>query len=126
MGLTALWTAVANGIPLLVVVANNRVYNNDVQHQERVARDRERPVERKWIGQRLDDPPPDLAMLARGQGAIGIGPVYTPSELRAALVQGMADVRAGKVVVIDAIVPALEDPRGEAMVQRAVARSAAP
>ena len=29
MGLSALWTAVANDIPLLVIIANNNCYNND-------------------------------------------------------------------------------------------------
>ena len=43
MGVTALWTAVRNHIPLLVVIANNRSFFNDELHQERVARDRGRP-----------------------------------------------------------------------------------
>jgi thiamine pyrophosphate-dependent acetolactate synthase large subunit-like protein len=104
MGLTAIWTAVANQIPLLVVVANNRSYYNDIAHQERVAIERGRPVERKWIGQRIDDPPPDLAMLARGQGAIGIGPVSGAQETIAALQQAAREVEAGKVVVVDVLV----------------------
>jgi thiamine pyrophosphate-dependent acetolactate synthase large subunit-like protein len=104
MGVTALWTAVAQGIPLLVIVANNRSYFNDEVHQERMARVRKRPVERKWIGQRIDDPPPDLAGLARAQGAIGIGPIAKPADLPAAIAQGIAHVRAGKVCIIDVIV----------------------
>jgi len=47
MGVTALWTAVRNDIPLLVVVANNRSFFNDELHQERVARQRGRPVENR-------------------------------------------------------------------------------
>jgi thiamine pyrophosphate-dependent acetolactate synthase large subunit-like protein len=101
MGLTALWTAVANKIPLLVVVANNRCYYNDIAHQERVAKERSRPVERKWIGQRIDDPAPDLAMLARGQGAIGVGPISGVDATVAALRDAIAEVEAGKVVVLD-------------------------
>jgi len=104
MGVTALWTAVAQGIPLLVIVANNRSYFNDEVHQERMARVRKRPVERKWIGQRIDDPPPDLAGMARAQGAVGIGPIEKPGELSAAIAEGIAQVRAGKVCVIDVIV----------------------
>lgn len=104
MGLTALWTAVANDIPLLVIVANNNCYNNDVAHQDRIARQRERPVERKWIGQMITEPTPDLALLARGQGAIGIGRVEGRAALAAAIVQGIAHVEAGKVCVIDAYV----------------------
>ena len=56
MGVTAIWTAVHYRIPLLIVVANNRSFYNDEVHQERVARMRNRPVENKWIGQRISDP----------------------------------------------------------------------
>ncbi len=69
MGVTALWTAAHYRIPLLIVVANNRSFYNDEVHQERVARMRNRPVENKWIGQRISDPDIDLAALARAQGA---------------------------------------------------------
>ena len=53
MGSTAIWTAAANASPLLVLVVNNRSYFNDELHQERVARERGRPPERRWIGQRM-------------------------------------------------------------------------
>jgi len=49
-------------------------------------------------------PPPDLAGLARAQGAIGIGPIAKPADLPAAIAQGIAHVRAGKVCIIDVIV----------------------
>ena len=44
----------------------------------------------------------DVAALARGQGAQGIGPVRTAGELEAALKTGIDAVRAGHVFVIDA------------------------
>ena len=53
MGVTAVWTAVHYKIPLLFVLANNRSFYNDELHQERMARARNRPVENKWIGQRM-------------------------------------------------------------------------
>jgi len=106
MGVTAIWTAVASEIPLLVVVANNRSYYNDEVHQERIAIRRGRPPERKWIGMRIDGPAPDCAKFAEAQGAIGIGPVGDADALAAAIAQGIAHVRAGKVCVIDAhVVP---------------------
>src|SRR4030088_430526 len=74
MGCTALWTAVHYRIPLLIVVANNRSFYNDEVHQERVAVMRNRPVDNKWIGQRIGDPDIDIGMVARGQGAKGFGP----------------------------------------------------
>ena len=82
MGATALWTAAHYRIPLLIVVANNRSFFNDEVHQERVARMRNRPVENKWIGQRISDPDIDLAALARAQGALGFGPVEDVGEAR--------------------------------------------
>lgn len=101
MGVTALWTAVHYRVPLLVVVANNSSFFNDEMHQERVARVRGRPIENRWIGMRMSDPPLDLAMLARGQGAEGFGPVRTEAELGTALEHAIAKVRDGKVCVID-------------------------
>ena len=83
MGATALWTAAHYRIPLLIVVANNRSFYNDEVHQERVARMRNRPVENKWIGQRISDPDIDLAALARAQGALGFGPVDDVRQARA-------------------------------------------
>jgi thiamine pyrophosphate-dependent acetolactate synthase large subunit-like protein len=114
MGLTALWTAVANDIPLLVIVANNNCYNNDVAHQDRIARVRDRPVERKWIGQMITEPTPDLAMLARGQGAVGIGRVYGRENIGAAIAEGIKHVEAGKVCVIDVYVSPDLDERKKA------------
>lgn len=101
MGVTALWTAVHYGIPCLVLVANNRSFYNDEVHQERVARERGRPVENKWIGQRIDQPDIDLAMMARAQGAEGIGPVTRPEEIAAAIARGIETVRHGAVCVVD-------------------------
>ncbi len=104
MGVNALWTASNAQIPLLIIVVNNRSFFNDEVHQERVARQRSRPVENKWIGQRISNPAPDLAMLARGQGMHGIGPVETAVDLEKALTEGIRMVRAGSAVVIDVIV----------------------
>jgi len=101
MGVTALWTAVRNSIPLLVVVANNRSFFNDELHQERVALQRGRAPENRWIGQAIRDPDIDLAMMARGQGCTGIGPVEDPRKLVPALREAVAAVRAGRVCVVD-------------------------
>ncbi len=118
MGVTALWTAVHNSIPLLVVIANNRSFFNDELHQERVARDRGRPVENRWIGQSIRDPDIDLATLARGQGCVGIGPVADPKQLVAALSEAVAAVRSGRVSVVDVRVAVGYDPGGTAGIMR--------
>jgi hypothetical protein len=63
---------------------------------------RGRPVENKHIGLRMSDPELDLAGLARNQGAQGVGPVRTASDLESALQAGIAAVKGGGVFVIDA------------------------
>ena len=101
MGVTAVWTAVHYKIPLLFVIANNRSFYNDELHQERMARARNRPVENKWIGQRMSDPDVDIAAMGRAQGAAGFGPVTKASELPGILQKAIAEVDAGGVAVVD-------------------------
>jgi thiamine pyrophosphate-dependent acetolactate synthase large subunit-like protein len=101
MGVTAIWTAVHYKIPVLFVIANNRSFYNDELHQERMARMRTRPVENKWIGQRMADPEIDLAAMGRAQGAQGFGPVGDPEKLAAALKEAIAVVDSGGVAVVD-------------------------
>lgn len=70
MGASALWTAANKNLPLLVLIAANGVYGNDVVHQARVAQDRQRPLENIWVGQCLDDPSLRITDIARGHGAV--------------------------------------------------------
>jgi thiamine pyrophosphate-dependent acetolactate synthase large subunit-like protein len=101
MGVTALWTAAHYKIPLLIVVANNRSFFNDELHQERVARMRNRPVENRWVGQRISEPDIDIAGIARAQGAQGFGPITANGDLGATFAQAIAAVDAGHVAVVD-------------------------
>jgi len=101
MGVTALWTAAHYRIPLLTIVANNQSFFNDEVHQERVARQRGRPVGNRWIGQHIGEPDIDHATLARGQGLIGIGPVHDPAELAGRLAEAVVAVEDGASVVVD-------------------------
>jgi thiamine pyrophosphate-dependent acetolactate synthase large subunit-like protein len=111
MGVTALWTATHYRLPCLILVANNRSFYNDEMHQERVARERGRPVENKWIGQRIDEPDIDLAAMARAQGAAGIGPVKELSRLKPALADAIEYVKKGAVCVVDVrVVPGYDAP----------------
>ena len=109
MGVSALWTATHAKIPLLIVIANNRSFFNDEMHQERMARLRGRPVENRWIGQRIDEPGIDLAAMARAQGAIALGPVKHPGDLEPVLRDAVAKTRSGAVVVVEALVVAEYD-----------------
>src|SRR5688500_14998455 len=111
MGSTALWTATHYKLPCLMLVANNRSFYNDELHQERVARERGRPVENKWIRQRIDEPDIDLAAMARAQGAVGIGPLKQLSELKSALPEAFHEVTPGAVCVVDVrVVPGYDAP----------------
>ncbi|MGB7258322.1 MAG: thiamine pyrophosphate-binding protein, partial [Pseudolabrys sp.] len=101
MAVTALWTAAHYHIPLLIVVANNRSFFNDELHQERVARMRNRPVENRWVGQRISEPDIDLAEMASAQGAQGFGPVSSVGDLDKVFAQAIAAVEDGHVAVVD-------------------------
>jgi thiamine pyrophosphate-dependent acetolactate synthase large subunit-like protein len=101
-GATALWTAAHYSLPALFIVSNNRSNFNDEIHQESVAKTRERPIENRWIGQRIDEPAVDLASLARAQGVEATGPVETAPELLKAIKQGVKIVAEGKPFLIDA------------------------
>jgi thiamine pyrophosphate-dependent acetolactate synthase large subunit-like protein len=110
MGATALWTAVHYGLALLIVIANNQSFYNDEVHQERMARQRGRLVANKWIGQHITGPDIDLAMMARSQGAVGLGPVSQPAALGPVLAEAVAAARGGSVVVVDVRVRPGYDP----------------
>ncbi|MPZ56144.1 MAG: thiamine pyrophosphate-binding protein [Rhizobiales bacterium] len=101
MSCTALWTAVHYRIPMLIVVCNNRSFFNDELHQERVARMRVRPVENRWIGQRVSDPDVDMAQIARAQGAVGLGPVITHEQMEKAFKEAIETIEKGGVAVVD-------------------------
>jgi thiamine pyrophosphate-dependent acetolactate synthase large subunit-like protein len=118
MGVTALWTAVHYRIPVLIIVSNNNSFFNDELHQDRMARQRNRPVANRWIGQRIADPEPDLATLARGQGAEGFGPIRRPDELIRALRAGLDCVAGGGVAVVDVRVEAGYAPVNTAAIAR--------
>jgi thiamine pyrophosphate-dependent acetolactate synthase large subunit-like protein len=101
MGVTSLWSATHYQIPMLIVVANNHSYFNDEVHQEHVARKRRRPVENRWIGQRIADPEPDIVMLARAQGAVAFDPVTSREKLKSTFDEAVEAVLAGETVVVD-------------------------
>ena len=103
-GGSALWTAAHYEIPVLFVVSNNRSNFNDEVHQEAMAKERNRPVENRWIGQRIDDPAIDLAAYARSQGVAAAGPVETAGDLPEALDAAIGAVEAGKPFLLDVVV----------------------
>ncbi len=109
MGLTSVWTAVHYRIPLLFVIANNRSFFNDEVHQERVAQMRDRPLENRWIGMRMSDPDIDFAQLARGQGALGLGPVIKGEDMIPTFDAAIKAVEQGSVAVVDVRIKAAKE-----------------
>jgi acetolactate synthase-1/2/3 large subunit len=93
--LGALWVAAHHGIPMLVVMFNNRSYYNDWQHQEGIALARGTPLEGAGKGLEIDRPAPDFAGVARSLGWHAEGPIEDPEGLHKAV------ARATEVVVTE-------------------------
>jgi acetolactate synthase-1/2/3 large subunit len=101
MSAGAIWSAVHNRAPMLIVINNNTTWGNDEKHQIEVAHERRRPVENAWIGQRMVEPDIDHAMTARSFGAWSAGPIFDPAELPGVLAQAVAEVEKGSVAVVE-------------------------
>ena len=101
MGVSALWTAAHYGVPLLLIINNNRSYGNDVAHQSRMAIQRGRPVENRWIGQSLENPRVDIPAQARSYGVLAGETVRDLKDLMPALEAGIKAVQAGECYVLD-------------------------
>jgi acetolactate synthase-1/2/3 large subunit len=99
----ALWTAAKYEIPLLVVVLNNHSYYNDEEHQERMAKWRNRPIERKGIGIRIEDPVPDIPAIARALSVQAFGSITEPNQFGPALDKAIEVVESGKPAVVDVV-----------------------
>jgi acetolactate synthase-1/2/3 large subunit len=97
----AIWSAVHQRAPMLLVINNNTTWGNDEKHQMHVAEDRKRPVENAWIGQRMVDPDIDHATVARGYGAWAKGPIFDPAELAGVFKEAVAEVEKGRVAVVE-------------------------
>jgi thiamine pyrophosphate-dependent acetolactate synthase large subunit-like protein len=100
---SAIWTAVHHQIPLLSVVCSNRSYFNDEEHQERIALVRNRPVENKTIGIRIEEPNVDFGALARTYGCWGAGPITEPKDLIKTLREAVRVVKGGKPALVDVV-----------------------
>ncbi|MBI2347545.1 MAG: thiamine pyrophosphate-binding protein, partial [Deltaproteobacteria bacterium] len=105
---SALWTAANTGVPLLTVMTNNRLYYNDVEHQEKVAIARGRPVENKLVGMQMEKPPVDFANLARSFGIFGEGPITEPDKIRPALDRALNVIKKeGRPALVDVVIQAI-------------------
>ena len=99
----ALWVAAKYQIPMLVVMHNNRAYYNDWEHQLRMAKVRGTDEAKAHIGMDLFGPEPDFSALARSMGCYGEGPIDKPGEIRPALERAIAEVKKGRLALVDTI-----------------------
>jgi thiamine pyrophosphate-dependent acetolactate synthase large subunit-like protein len=100
-GASCLWTAAHYEIPVLFLISNNRSNFNDEIHQETVARMRNRPVENRWIGQRIDDPEVKIEKYAASLGVGSTGPVETVGDLLPAIEKALQVVDSGKPYLLN-------------------------
>ena len=100
----ALWTAAHYGVPLLMVVFNNRSYHNDAEHNRLISLARGRSTKSFNIGGDLTDPEVDFAALARSYGVKGFGPVERPDQIAEAVGRAVRAVGAeGKPALVDVV-----------------------
>jgi acetolactate synthase I/II/III large subunit len=99
-----LYTAAHHRLPLLTVMFNNRTYGNDEEHQEAMAKARNRPVENKVVGIRIDDPAPDFARIAQGFGVHAEGPIDSADSVGPALRRALRVIKEeGRPALVDVI-----------------------
>ncbi|MEX2598188.1 MAG: thiamine pyrophosphate-dependent enzyme, partial [Dehalococcoidia bacterium] len=104
---STLWTLANQQLPMLIIMHNNRSYNNDYFHQADVAVHRERPPENAGVGVHVTDPNVDFATVAKGFGIHAEGPIEKPEDLRPALERALALVLQGKAALVDVVTPEL-------------------
>jgi acetolactate synthase-1/2/3 large subunit len=98
---TALWTAAHHNIPLLTIMVNNRSYYNSEEHNAKIAKHRERPVENAPQGTRIENPDVDFATMARSMGVHAEGVITKTEDIAAALRRAIAVVKTGKPALLD-------------------------
>jgi benzoylformate decarboxylase/acetolactate synthase-1/2/3 large subunit len=102
--LGALWIAAYHRIPMLAVMFNNRAYDNDWEHQERIARARGTDEARAYIGMEIDAPAPDFAAAARALGWHAEGPISDPDAVQAAVGRAAEVVMGeGRPALVDVV-----------------------
>jgi acetolactate synthase-1/2/3 large subunit len=102
-----LWTAAHHKIAMLYIIQNNRAYHQEYMYLQAMAARHGRGVDKADIGTTIKDPNVDYAMVARGMGAHGEGPIVDPNELGPALKRAIAAVKSGQTAVVDVV----SDPR---------------
>lgn len=106
----SLWTAARYEVPVLIIVMNNRSYDNErnrIQNNSPLLSNQDTRDLWKDVTCYLGDPLVDFAGLARSFG-IEARNATTPAELRKSLRRGTAVLREGRPFLIDAAIMQLD------------------
>jgi len=97
----ALWVAPNTRIPMLVVMHNNRAYYNDWEHQIawRGCAHRRGQAHIAWTCSVRSPTSPRW----RVHGLLGEGPIDKPQDIRPALLRALAEVKKGRLALVDTI-----------------------
>jgi acetolactate synthase-1/2/3 large subunit len=98
-----LWTAAHHKIPLLMLMHNNRCYQQEIMHVQRMAAIHNRPQATARIGTQITDPSIDFAKIAQGMGVWAEGPITDAARLGPALKRALAVVKDGAPALIDVV-----------------------
>jgi thiamine pyrophosphate-dependent acetolactate synthase large subunit-like protein len=83
---------------------NNRAYHEEMMHIQRMGNRRNRGVDRAHIGNEIDNPGIDYAMLAQSMGWYAEGPISNPRDIGPALKRAIAIVKRGEPALVDVVV----------------------
>jgi len=99
-----LWTAAHHKIPLLYVMHNNRAYQQEIIHLQRVSVRRQRGMQgNAKIGNAIENPNIDFAQLANSLGLWSTGPIEKPENLADALNRAVEVVKSGRPALVDVV-----------------------
>ena len=105
-----LWTAARHDIPVLILVLNNRSYDNErnrIQAASPLWRNQQTRAQWRDVSGYLGKPEVDFAGLARGFGIEGAS-CRTPAELRRALRRAKRVLAEGRPFLVDALIMQLD------------------
>jgi thiamine pyrophosphate-dependent acetolactate synthase large subunit-like protein len=98
-----LWTAAHHRIPILMLMHNNRCYQQEIMHVQRMAAIHDRPQHTARIGTEITDPDIDFAKLAQSLGVWAEGPITDPGRVGPALKRALVEVKNGRPALVDVV-----------------------
>jgi len=102
---SALWTAAHYEVPLLIIMMNNRSYNNTKEHAEHIAEYRNRPRNNATVGSDLTQPNVDYPKLAESFGIKSYETIQSIEKIKVTIKLALAYIKKyKKPALIDLII----------------------